>query len=247
MRYGFVLVVMAFSTAALAQQSSHHPPAPPPQPPPQQAPRSVPPPMVMPLPPLPQQPAGGLTTPSPFVTPASPTNPPRDLFRVDGSHARPPHRSSFGFLPFGGYGYSPYVVNAEPTTAPPPPEAPGMLRFAVTPASAQVFVDSYYAGTISDIDAQRVLTLAPGPHRVEIRAQDYQPVAFDVRLDPNATITYRAALEPLAPPPPARAASGPNATKMYVISNCYLGNVPPRADRLPAGCDAKKVRVVGQQ
>jgi len=32
-------------------------------------------------------------------------------------------------------------------------------------------------------------------------------------------------------------------TTMYVIPNCYAGNIPPRADRLPAGCDIKNLRV----
>ena len=76
-----------------------------------------------------------------------------------------------------------------------PPPAIGLLRFDVTPRSAQVFVDSFYAGTIADIEAQRVLTLAAGPHRIELRAAGYQPVTFDVRIDPNDTIVYRAALE----------------------------------------------------
>jgi len=35
------------------------------------------------------------------------------------------------------------------------------------------------------------------------------------------------------------------ATKMYMIPNCYLGNIPPRANRLPQGCDIKQVQVLG--
>jgi hypothetical protein len=31
---------------------------------------------------------------------------------------------------------------------------------------------------------------------------------------------------------------------MYVIPNCYIGNVPPRASRLPAGCDIKQVQIL---
>jgi hypothetical protein len=31
---------------------------------------------------------------------------------------------------------------------------------------------------------------------------------------------------------------------MYVIPNCYLGNIPPRANRLPSGCDIKQVQVL---
>jgi hypothetical protein len=32
---------------------------------------------------------------------------------------------------------------------------------------------------------------------------------------------------------------------MYLIPNCYLGNVPPRANRLSPGCDIKQVQVLG--
>ena len=31
---------------------------------------------------------------------------------------------------------------------------------------------------------------------------------------------------------------------MYVIPGCYAGNMAPRADRLPSGCDIKQVRVI---
>jgi hypothetical protein len=254
MRYLPVLV-LALSTTAAAQQSTHHPPVPPPATTSAPAPRTVPPPTMLPFPSLPPQPAGGLTTPSTFA-PFDPTNPPRDLYRVhqpDGSRSRPPRPGTYGFFPYGGYGYAgPYVANGEPPaetpSAAPAGFAPGMLRFSVTPTTAQVFVDSYYAGTIADIDAQRVLTLGAGPHRIELRAPEYEPVAFDVRIEPNATITYRAALEPARPRPSSpRAQTGTVANRMYVIPNCYLGNVPPRADRLPRGCDVKNVHVVGDK
>ncbi len=32
---------------------------------------------------------------------------------------------------------------------------------------------------------------------------------------------------------------------MYLIPNCYLGNVPPRPSRLPSGCDITRVQVLG--
>jgi hypothetical protein len=41
----------------------------------------------------------------------------------------------------------------------------------------------------------------------------------------------------------APAPAGP-ATVMYLIPNCYLGNLPPRQNRLPSGCDAKRVQVL---
>jgi len=156
---------------------------------------------------------------------------------------------------FGGYGsyYSPYgystgdyAVDANRLRPEAQGRATGLLRLAVTPADAQVFIDSLYVGTVADINAQNVLQLEEGPHRLEIRAPQYQTVTVDVRISPYETVTYRAALELVrtaaaAAPPPMSAA----ATKMYMIPNCYLGNIPPRANRLPPGCDVKQVQVLG--
>jgi hypothetical protein len=124
-----------------------------------------------------------------------------------------------------------------------PPLSTGLLRLAVTPAGAQVFVDSYYVGTVEDVNAQRVLELEAGPHRLEIRAPQYQTLAVDLRIQPLETVTYRGALEPTrAAPAPPPAAGAP--TVMYVIPNCYMGNLPPRQSRLPSGCDVKHVEVL---
>jgi hypothetical protein len=125
-----------------------------------------------------------------------------------------------------------------------PAEATGLLRLSVTPDQAQVFVDSYYVGTVEDVNAQRVLELSAGPHRLEFRAPQYQTLTVDVRILPYETVTYRGALEfkrlPVPAPPPA---AGP-PTVMYVIPKCYLGNLPPRQSRLPSGCDVKQVQVL---
>lgn len=220
---------------AAQRHSVSQPPTPPPPPPPT-PPRTVAPPITYPFPPLMLPPAGGLTPRAgegvPFQT-------------------RPPRPGSYG-SPF----YPPFVmdysapadaVDTRRSRAAAPAPATGLLRLSVTPLLAQVFVDSYYVGTVEDVNAQRVLQLEAGPHRIEIRAPQYQTVTVDVRILPYETVTYRAALEPTrlpaaAPPPVPPAAM----TTMYVIPNCYLGNVPPRASRLPSGCDIKQVQVVGR-
>ena len=98
-----------------------------------------------------------------------------------------------------GYGYLGYQ-EPEPFTrqGPPPAAATGLLQLAVTPASAQVLIDSFYVGTVEDVNAQRVLELEAGPHRVEFRAPQYQTLTVDVRILPLETVTYRGALEPCA-------------------------------------------------
>lgn len=202
----------------------------------------------MPYPPLTPPVAGGLNSGVPFTPPppALPQSP--DLFRVrpgdrvySRTHVPPP----FGYGgAYYGYGYDVPQTQAPGAAPPSSPEPTGMLRLTGTPESAQVFVDGYYAGALADIEARHVLTLPTGPHRIELRAPDYQPATFDVRIDPNETITYRAALEHLRPQPPVRVAPTGGATRMYLIPNCYLGNVPPKPDRLPRGCNIKHVQII---
>jgi len=215
------------------------PPPPPPLPPPSVGP--VGPPMLFPFPPLMSPPAGGLTPPSGQMDPR--------FFPRTPNRTHAPRFGQFGSPFYGPFvsGYS--TVEDAAMAAPSPPVATptGLLRLSVTPASAQVFIDSYYVGTVADLEAQRALTLPAGPHRIEIRAPYYQPLIVDVRITPYEVVTYRAALERARPEPPA--ASGPSASPgpMYLIPNCYVGNVPPRPSRLPAGCDVNKVQVLGSK
>jgi hypothetical protein len=235
MRFASVAFALALSAVVGAQQTTA-PKTTAPQP-------SVPPPIVFPLPPLMQPPAGGLTSPVPF-TPADPTRPAADVYRLppgESFRSRPPVPRGSGGAYFGPIYTTPEAVATPGRTSPAP--AFGMLRFNVIPESAQVFVDSFYAGRIEDIDDQRVLTLAAGPHRIELRAPEYTPTTFDVRIDPNETIVYRAALE-RARPFTSVEPRAPGPTRLYVIPGCYAGNMPPRAERLPAGCDIKQVRVI---
>jgi len=189
--------------------------------------------------------------PVPFTPPPAAGTPPRDIFRND---RRDPFRTRFhapGVAGFGGFGYGVGSYAADSATAESgaaaaaPPTATGLLRLSITPDDAQVFVDSYYVGTVADVEAGRALTLPAGPHRLELRASGYQSLAVDVRIGPYETLTYRAALERIPPAaPPARPAATSGAP-MYLIPNCYLGNVPPRPSRLPTGCDISRVQVLG--
>ena len=153
--------------------------------------------------------------------------------------------------PLAGYygGYGSYVTEPDaPSASPTPPgrAVVGFLRVSGTPAEAQVFVDGYFVGTLGDIEAGRPLMIDAGPHRLELRAPGYQSTSVDIRLAPNDTLTYRAALERVQPAaPPRTGASAAAASTMYLIPNCFLGNVPPRANRLSPGCDIKQVQVLG--
>jgi hypothetical protein len=102
------------------------------------------------------------------------------------------------------YGYAdPYGYYA----APPPgylyavPGRPyGGVRIQDAPGDAEVFADGYYMGTADDFDGVfQHMNLEAGPHHIEIRAPGYEPIEFDVRVEPGQTITYRAYLPPLRP------------------------------------------------
>jgi hypothetical protein len=73
----------------------------------------------------------------------------------------------------------------------------GDVRLMVRPRDAAVYVDGYYAGIVDDFDgAFQRLTLAVGPHDVEIEVPGGQPQAFHIYVDPARTVDLRADLYP---------------------------------------------------
>jgi hypothetical protein len=179
-----------------------------------------------------------------------------------GGHRLPGHGNSY--YPYGGLGYG-YIMPAygygfgypaadqdsvqppEQLEYQPPPAAYGTLRVeALAAADAHVYVDGYYVGTGDQAAAG--LDIEPGPHRIEVRAAGYETLTFDVRIAPNQVITYREAMKRSAngPAVPAPAPAPAPAATFYVISGCYVGNVPPDRAKLPDGCDASKVQTFKQ-
>jgi hypothetical protein len=108
----------------------------------------------------------------------------------------------YGGLGFGGY-YDPWYGGYASYYGYPPQyydharRDDGAVRLKVKPREASVYVDGYYVGRVDDFDGifQR-LPLEPGPHRLEIRADDYQSLSVDIRILPDRTITYTGELEP---------------------------------------------------
>lgn len=94
-----------------------------------------------------------------------------------------------GYDPWGyGYGYArDYSIGYADD---------GAVRLKIKPSDAAVFVDGYFAGQVGDFDGtfQR-LHVEPGPHRIEVRADGYQPLSFDVRILPDRTVTYTGELK----------------------------------------------------
>ncbi len=105
----------------------------------------------------------------------------------------------YGGLGFGGYyggyydpwwydGYEPgYSYGDE-----------GSLRLRMKPRDAAVYVDGYYAGRVDDFDGvfQR-LRMESGPHRIEVRLDGFEPLLFEVRIQPDRTVTYKGDLAEL--------------------------------------------------
>ena len=121
------------------------------------------------------------------------------------------YRSRFSVdLHFGrpyGYGYPAYGYPSYGYVTPPPEYlsvVPGRLyggvRIEDAPEDAEVFADGYYMGIVDDFDGIfQHMNLEAGPHRIEIQAPGYEPIVFDVRVEPDQTITYRANMQRLRP------------------------------------------------
>jgi hypothetical protein len=145
-----------------------------------------------------------------------------------------------------GYPYpeSPQINGSDDRSAYPSP-AGGWLELRLEPGTAQVYVDGYYVGEVSDFDRPGGRAVEPGPHHIEIRAPGYQTSAFDVRLLPDQPVTYREDLRSVSGSvSPRRAEAAASGTTFYIVAGCYMGNVPPAQVPLPPGCDAAQVKTV---
>jgi hypothetical protein len=61
-----------------------------------------------------------------------------------------------------------------------------------------VWVDGYYAGNVDDFDgAFQALKLDSGAYRIEIRKPGFETLTFDVRVQPERTITFRGDMRPI--------------------------------------------------
>jgi hypothetical protein len=98
-----------------------------------------------------------------------------------------------GYAPYGhyggyGYGGGGYSSGSYSQTY----RDTGNLRLKIKPREAQVFVDGYFVGVIDSFDgAFQRLELDGGGHKVEIKADGYEPLAIDVLITPGETVTYK--------------------------------------------------------
>jgi hypothetical protein len=74
----------------------------------------------------------------------------------------------------------------------------GHVKLKVQPRDAEVWVDGYYAGNVDDFDGVfQSLRLDSGAYRIEIRKTGFETLTFDVRVQPERTVTFRGVLRPL--------------------------------------------------
>ena len=100
---------------------------------------------------------------------------------------------------FGGYGYDPYghgygygYEGYQSYRTGDQYRDVGSLRLKVKPTNAQVLIDGYFVGVVDSFDgALQRLGVESGAHRVELRAEGYEPVEFEVMITPGETITYK--------------------------------------------------------
>jgi hypothetical protein len=72
------------------------------------------------------------------------------------------------------------------------PRDTGSLRLKIKPREAQVYVDGYLVGDVDSFDgAFQKLGIESGGHKVELKADGYEPLQFDVLITPGETVTYK--------------------------------------------------------
>jgi hypothetical protein len=73
----------------------------------------------------------------------------------------------------------------------------GSVKLKVKQRDAEVYVDGYFAGHVDDFDgAFQSLRLDTGPYRIEVRKPGFDTLVFDVRVQPDRTITLRRHMRP---------------------------------------------------
>jgi hypothetical protein len=198
-------------------------------------------------------------SPPPHAGPVVPPAPPSALDRADIFGATPRTYAPrfdrvsrrdrfFGYS--GGYITDPFGYISQPDSSSPAldrymrnEQGTGYLRLEVEPDTAQVYVDDLYAGTVADF-RRGGRALDVGPHRVDIRADGYEPQGVELRIRSNDTLSYRGTLTRRDDRAEVQRTAAATPKTFYVIPRCYAGTSRPRAEQLPPGCRISDVRTV---
>ena len=100
------------------------------------------------------------------------------------------------YSPYNDYGYSSGYGSGRYSYG--SGRSVGQLRLKVNPKHGQVYVDGYFAGEVDNFDGSfQRLSIESGAHKVEIRAEGFETVTFDVMITPGETVTYKGQLKPI--------------------------------------------------
>jgi hypothetical protein len=105
--------------------------------------------------------------------------------------------------PWGPYTYGyPYPYSVYPQAS---------IRTEVTPKDAEVYVDGYYAGRVSDFDgALQRLHVAPGGHTITFYLDGFRTLSQDVYARPDSTLKLDENMQPLPPGQASAPVPAPN-------------------------------------
>jgi PEGA domain len=93
---------------------------------------------------------------------------------------------------YGGYGYGGYGGGGGGYAISQGYKDTGNLRLKIDPKLAQVYVDGYYVGLVDSFDGTfQKLALEGGGHKIELKAEGYEPIDFEVLITPGETVTYK--------------------------------------------------------
>jgi hypothetical protein len=72
----------------------------------------------------------------------------------------------------------------------------GAVRLKINPKQAQIYVDGYYVGVVDSYDGSfQKLNLEGGSHKLELKAEGYEALQFEVLITPGETVTYKGTLK----------------------------------------------------
>ncbi len=134
----------------------------------------------------------------------------------------------------------PAIVRAQPQEWPGRRDRPAALRLEITPRTARVYVDGYYAGTVDDYDGlfQR-LHVVPGRHEIVLYLEGYRTIRQTLDLRAGGDYKVRQTLQKLgagekSEPPPTPPAESPE-NRGQEASGGYPSPPPPPPPYQPRG------------
>ena len=98
----------------------------------------------------------------------------------------------YGGYGYGGYGFGGYGGGGGGYQVSESYKESGKLRLKIDPKQAEVYVDGYYVGIVDSFDgAFQKLEIDSGGHRIDLKAEGFEPLQFEVLITPGETVTYK--------------------------------------------------------